>query len=711
MPYSDLGQRAKAAYNGAYDDVPDEEFGQFIANKYPAYANRVDPTPSPTAAPQQSQPDANGIRVIDNSTPSQPANTPSRGFLDPTSLDEGWNGGVGSFLGGLGLNAAKDIPGTLASLGTLAVKAPLGLLEKGYNALTGSNNDYLGASTYDTNIGQSINRIPGAIQGYVNDPGSLVHDVGNMAYEHPLQAAATVLDGAGLAARGVGAATDFASGASDAARVAELGGLTPAEAATMTVAPNGFTNAADVLQNLSSRVNPANIGMNAIGGIKNAIGGATTGVTGALTGAGKDAVDAAVREGQVAGEGFATGTPGAPTNLVDQMRSPNEMSLVNNAHDAVANMIEQRRNDYLSGRDSLTGQTAQAGTELPLQAIKDNVNQSLEKNFGITTPIASPVERQIMEDFVNKNYATEQDRAALSAQAQALYQKYGMDGGPAATPAILRTRSSFQDRSPADFPSNQQIHNAFTESLNKNGVIGPLNFDATENSRFPSSNSSLDGTRKSIQEISNQINKGDSSTLTGLDTLKQNLGDYSTKDPVLKAMVAQTQDAIRQPLVENVPGYAQWQKEYADHTGILNQLRALKEGGDPTKTFKTLLKVAGRKDQLGQSVRAALESAAPGTLGSIAGFKLSGVMPNAGILGKEAAGLGAVAFTHPATAIPTIAAGLPLAAASSPRLVGEAARAAGYVGGVAKPFVQGIKKAAGGSAGITQLLAQVSGKN
>lgn len=177
-------------------------------------------------------------------------------------------------------------------------------------------------------------------------------------------------------------------------------------------------------------------------------------------------------------------------------------------------------------------------------------------------------------------------------------------------------------------------------------------------------------------------------TAAGFDALKKSIGDirdttqYGTPD---RAIADTAYNAVKNAIVKQAPAYADTMKGYSDASENIDDITKTLSLGQKASTDTSVRKLQsalrdnvntsyGRRTDLAQQLAG---NGAPNLMESIGGQTLSSVAPRG--LGKVLAGgeLGAGIVEamqgHPAMA----AALIPVLAAQSPRLVGEAALAAG----------------------------------
>lgn len=181
----------------------------------------------------------------------------------------------------------------------------------------------------------------------------------------------------------------------------------------------------------------------------------------------------------------------------------------------------------------------------------------------------------------------------------------------------------------------------------------------------------------------------------GLDLLKQRLDDFYSPSSSVRAFVSTVKSSVKKQLTDNVSGYTKLTSDYRQASSLINDINsALSLGGKSKDTaIRKLAGVMRQNNEFRQTLVEALQQFSPDLLNKIAGSALSSFAPRglARFLAGGQAGVGAGAAAFNPALIPLLGG---LLASSSPRLVGEAARAAGRVaptlgraGAVAAPQV------------------------
>ena len=220
-------------------------------------------------------------------------------------------------------------------------------------------------------------------------------------------------------------------------------------------------------------------------------------------------------------------------------------------------------------------------------------------------------------------------------------------------------------------------------------VSGVQNFKGIPTSR------STEGVRGRIAEIADEWRELDPSeyhTVEGFDALKQSFGDVLDTaeygSPSWK-VANQAYQSVKQSITRQAPQYADAMKGYEQATSVLKELQGELSLGRTSSTAASLRKLQsiirddvssafGRRAELGDVLEGA---GARGLTQSIAGHAMQSPLPRGlrgpVVGGGTVSGLGLAGGLNPGTAASMAA----MAAASSPRVVGEIAHAGGRVAG------------------------------
>lgn len=237
-----------------------------------------------------------------------------------------------------------------------------------------------------------------------------------------------------------------------------------------------------------------------------------------------------------------------------------------------------------------------------------------------------------------------------------------------------------------------------------------------------------EGGEKVWREISNAVDdwrQGDPAkfhTAAGFDALKQRIGNIAKDQNIqphtpASVIVDKVYDAARDTIIKNDAGYATTMKDYMEASDELREIeKSLSLGRNVTKdtSLRKLLSIFRNNANTNYGARvesgAALAKQDPKLLPALAGQELNSWMPR-GIMGQVIGAGGVGASVLNPVLIPKALGAL---AVSSPRVLGEAAFAAGKmarpVGALLNPLKNTVLP--GGGAGVPsidpRLLAQLS---
>ncbi len=214
-----------------------------------------------------------------------------------------------------------------------------------------------------------------------------------------------------------------------------------------------------------------------------------------------------------------------------------------------------------------------------------------------------------------------------------------------------------------------------------------------------------------------QSNPADFHTAEGLDALKQKIGNLGYEEDLQsltkpgspgKIILDNVYNAVKGQIVQQAPGYAKVMKDYMAASDEIRNIEGAMSLGNKANVDTSLRKLQsimrnnvntnyGARSAMGET----LDAKAGGTLmPELAGQAMSAKMPR-GLGQLVASGEMLSAPIAALTGNPAVAAGMvPLLAASSPRLVGEAAHALGRLG-------QPLQKAAVGTIGAANIGAAI----
>lgn len=221
--------------------------------------------------------------------------------------------------------------------------------------------------------------------------------------------------------------------------------------------------------------------------------------------------------------------------------------------------------------------------------------------------------------------------------------------------------------------------------------------------------------QKTLQGVVDELNAWSDTSPLGMDTLITRLQNLATEgsskgEAQFNKILGEVTGDLNKYVNKKAPLVGKLRSEYADQSKVIDRITDELFNGKESMTSRKLANIFNPKNTLHKSIVSELgDKTGKDLLADIAGVVLSKATPEG--LGKYltsiiGTGTVAAAFSNPATL-----AALPgLAAASSPRLVGEAAMAAGKLAPAAAKAVKGITgiagKALGRPGGASQSLEQ-----
>lgn len=203
---------------------------------------------------------------------------------------------------------------------------------------------------------------------------------------------------------------------------------------------------------------------------------------------------------------------------------------------------------------------------------------------------------------------------------------------------------------------------------------------------------------KSLQEANDVIDKwkllnpAEYHTPEGVDALKQNIGGILESIPfeekTARAAVGQIYNSIKNEISKQAPAYARIMKDYSDSTEVIREIERALSAGQKTSADSGIRKLQSlmrnnASTNYGNRLDLAKRMEQHGgieIMPALAGQSLNTVTPR-GLGGAVAGGLGLGGYVAGG---PQLA--IPILAAQSPRLMGEAAYYTGKLGGLAKHF-------------------------
>lgn len=191
-----------------------------------------------------------------------------------------------------------------------------------------------------------------------------------------------------------------------------------------------------------------------------------------------------------------------------------------------------------------------------------------------------------------------------------------------------------------------------------------------------------------IETVSEWGTKPGDNTAIGLDLLKRKLDDFYSESKNSRAMVSELRNDVKNKIVKNVPEYAEMTKGYESLTKTTNEMEralSLNNRAMMDTAIKKLTSTMRENFDFRRQLLDEIESLSGKSLSQeIAGLTMSQVIPK-GLVGKLAAG-GAAASS---VVSPWL---VPMAALTSPRLMGEFLNAMGFAKNVSSKVVKNLKK-------------------
>jgi len=224
------------------------------------------------------------------------------------------------------------------------------------------------------------------------------------------------------------------------------------------------------------------------------------------------------------------------------------------------------------------------------------------------------------------------------------------------------------DISPILKEINNQMKN-YNISMSNDGT---LDFSR---SKIRFNNSAQNDINTIVNEMKNFGTKAGDRTAVGVDNLKQAFYDLDNPSSSVRSFTSAVSKATRSVLEEH-PGYSQSMKAYSDATDAIKDIKQSLSLGDKAAvetSFKKLTSALKNNDFRKQVLQELDEATGSNLMSSIAGQRLSSIVPR-GLAGVFEGGVGGItAVTHSAAILPLLG----LAITTSPRVVGEFIRALG----------------------------------
>lgn len=215
---------------------------------------------------------------------------------------------------------------------------------------------------------------------------------------------------------------------------------------------------------------------------------------------------------------------------------------------------------------------------------------------------------------------------------------------------------------------------------------GTLDFSRSAIAKSREARNDIQGVYETIKDWGTK--KGDRTGI-GLDTLKRQLGDFYSDSSQAKAFVQGIKRKVTDILETEVKGYTEMTSEYQKASAFLDDIRSATGSGtsaSPDTIFTKLTTGMKADKEFRLEIMKEMEKVDPQLMNKIAGINLSPWMPR-GLVGRATdagAALGALTgFFNPQL--------IPFLLATSPRVVGEFARAAGIATNKINEILNSIK--------------------
>lgn len=247
----------------------------------------------------------------------------------------------------------------------------------------------------------------------------------------------------------------------------------------------------------------------------------------------------------------------------------------------------------------------------------------------------------------------------------------------------------------------QPVVSELESQLNNFGITknadGTLDFSRSAIAKSREARTDIQGVYDTVKDWGTKT--GDRTGI-GLDTLKRQLGDFYSESSQARAFVQGIKKKVTDILEKEVTGYKQMTSEYQKTSYFLDDIRSVTGVGSSASsdTIFTKLTTAMKADkEFRLEILKQMESVDPQLMNKIAGINLSPWMPR-GFIGRAtdaSAALGMLTgFFNPQL--------IPFLLATSPRVVGEFARAAGIATNKINQIINSIKT-------LTDLKVNVNG--
>lgn len=389
---------------------------------------------------------------------------------------------------------------------------------------------------------------------------------------------------------------------------------------------------------------------------------------GRMTGAGANSIDVAAKA--------AAESPEAFDNFRKAMRGeiqPEE--IVKSAQDAVQTIADNRRSAYSADLEKLGGADPKVtgAIDRHITSAKQVVDNMPEADLTARGGIPSLLENakaNIVQGLKGEGFA---DASKAVENVDATKFSNIDEFSTAVHDAVSAGTGKSLDISPVNSELTKQMK-AFNIKIDENG---DLDFSRSSIANNGTARADVQQVYKTVKDWGSQA--GDRTPL-GIDTLKKQLSDTYTESSQARAFVAAVKNKVTGILNEQVPGYSDMTKAYAQASQLLDDIKSATGAGGSAKidTVFTKLTTALKSDkQLRTEILGEIESKGdqPFLMEKIAGLNLKDWFPK-GLIGgglDVGAGISALAGMFNPQIIPALL-------MTSPRVMGEFVSALGWTG-------------------------------
>lgn len=233
------------------------------------------------------------------------------------------------------------------------------------------------------------------------------------------------------------------------------------------------------------------------------------------------------------------------------------------------------------------------------------------------------------------------------------------------------------------------VHTALDTQLQKFGVKegkdGQLDFSRSSIANNGSARADIQGVYDTLKSWGT---KSGDRTGVGLDILKKQLGDFYSPSSQARAFVQGVKSPLVDLLNKEVPGYKDMTAGYSKVSNFLDEIKSATGAGSnakPDTVFTKLTSAMKGDKEFRLQIMDEMTKTDPTFMAKVAGTNMASWIPK-GLVGKGidvSAGLGALAHVFNPSIIPVLL-------GTSPRVIGEFARAMGIGAGQIEPILKAI---------------------